>query len=352
MSKNMMKAAVYFGPNDIRVVDWPKPKRQAGDVLIKVLAASICGTDLRILHGDHSAFTADTHRVPGHEIVGEIAAAGADVRGFEIGQRYFVAPNIGCGYCEQCVTGNNSRCRSLQAIGVTMDGGFAEFVRVPANGIQQGCLIPFSRKADPAVGTLIEPLACVLRAQEAISVGMNDTVLIIGAGPIGIMHTKLAKVRGAAQVFVSEVVETRRKKAAELGADVVIDPIQQNLAEIINKATGGKGPDVIIIAAPAHRAQEEALNLAAVGGRISFFGGLPKDNPIININANHVHYKELIVSGTTASSTDNCRQAAALINSGLIDLSGIVTDHFPLIKAPLAFKTAEKRHALKVVLKP
>ncbi len=352
MSQNTMKAAVFFGPNDIRVVDWPKPELEAGDVLIKVLAASICGTDLRIFHGGHSAFDAKTRRVPGHEIVGEVAAVGADVSGYQIGQRFFVAPNMGCGHCEQCVTGNNNRCRSLQAIGVTMDGGFAEYVRVPAKGVQQGCLIPFSDSADPALGALIEPLACVLRAQEAISVGMNDHVLVIGAGPIGIMHTKLAKVRGAAHVFVSELVEARRKQAVQLGADVVIDPIQQNLAEILAEATGGKGPDVIIVAAPAHRAQEQALDLAAVGGRISFFGGLPKDNPMITFNSNQVHYKELIVSGTTASSTDNCRQAAALINSGLIDLSKVVSARFPIKKAEQAFITAKARHALKVVIEP
>ncbi len=352
MVDETMKAAVYFGPQDIRVVDWSKPIPHSGDVLVKVLAASICGTDLRIYHGGHSAYDADTRRVPGHEIVGEIAALGPDVTGFETGQRVFVAPNMGCGHCEHCVTGNNNRCRVLQAIGVTMDGGFAEFVRVPAIGVQQGCLIPFSKEADPAIGALIEPLACVLRAQEAISVGMNDSVLVIGAGPIGIMHAKLAKVRGASRVFISELVESRRNQAKKLGADLVIDPTQQDLDQVLKKATDRKGPDVIIVAAPAHRAQEQALELAAVGGRISFFGGLPKDKPLINCHANHVHYKELIISGTTASSTDNCRQAAALINTGLIDLSGVVNARFPLAMAEEAFQTAKERHALKVVLEP
>lgn len=352
MIPETMKAAVYFGPNDIRVVERPVPEIGPGDVLVRILAASICGTDLRILHGAHRKFADDTRRIPGHEIVGEVAAVGSEVQGIAVGQCYFVAPNMGCGQCDQCTTGNNNRCATLEAIGVTMDGGFAEYVRMPAKGVRQGCLIPFAAEKDPAVGALIEPLACVLRAQEAIRVGMNDTVLVIGAGPIGVMHTKLAQVRGAAKVIVSEMIEFRREQAAALGADWVVDPAVEDLAAILSRETGGRGPDVIIVAAPAHQAQEQALELAAVGARISFFGGLPKDNPIINCNSNHVHYKELIISGTTGSSTENCRQAASLLNNNLIDLAPLVSARFPLADAKEAFAAAEQRHSLKVVIEP
>ena len=352
MNQKLMQAAVYFGPNDIRITEWPIPELEPGDVLLKVLAASICGTDLRILHGSHSKFVDGIHRVPGHEIVGEVVEVGDGVEGIEIGQRFFVAPNMGCGHCDQCTTGNNNRCRNMEALGVTMDGGFAEFVRLPAKGVQQGCLIPFSEKKDPAVGALIEPLACVLRAQQAIQVGMNDYVLVIGAGPIGVMHVKLAKLLGAAKVVVSEMIEFRRKQAKDLGADRVVDPVNEDLNSIIKEETEGLGADVVIVAAPAHKAQEQALELASIGGRISFFGGLPKDQPMINCNSNLVHYKELIVSGTTASSTENCRQASILVNNNSIDLSSLVSARFPLSQIKEAFANAEERHALKIVVEP
>lgn len=352
MNKTTMKAAVYHGPQDLRFEDQEIPELGPGDILVHVQAVSICGTDLRIFKGAHRAFGPDTQRIPGHEIVGEVAAIGDDVTDFSPGERYFVAPNMGCGHCEQCVTGNNNRCRELEAIGVTMDGGFAEYMRLPAKGVQQGCLIPFSKDKDPAVGALIEPLACVLRGQQAIRTGMNDIVLIIGAGPIGIMHAKLARLRGASRILVSELVEARRKQALELGADRVIDPINEDLQSIIEEETKGKGADVIIVAAPAHRAQEQALELAAIGGRISFFGGLPKDKPEIKFNSNHVHYKELIISGTTASSSNNCQEAAALVNNGLIDLAPLVSERFPLSQVKRAFEVAQERQALKVVIEP
>lgn len=352
MEQKLMNAAVYHGPNNIQIQKWPLPKLDTGDVLIKVLAASICGTDIRIFHGHHSAFSLETRRVPGHEIVGEVVEVGSSTTGIAKGQRFFVAPNIGCGHCEQCVTGNNNRCRSLQAIGITIDGGFAEYVKVPENGIRQGCLIPFSDQTDPAIGALVEPLACVLRAHEAIGIHMNDFVLVIGAGPIGIMHTKLAKIQGVNRVIVSELTEARREQALALGADRVVNPAQENLNQVINDETNGQGADVIIVAAPAHKAQEQALDLAAIGGRISFFGGLPKDKPNITFNSNLVHYKELIISGTTGSSTDNCRQAVTLINQNKLDLAPLVSARFPLSQIDQAFATASDRHALKIVIEP
>ncbi len=352
MTRPTMRAAVYFGPDDIRVGNWPVPEIGPGDVLLRVLAASICGTDLRILHGHHRKYGPDSRRVPGHEIVGDVIKVGPGVVGVEIGSRYFVAPNMGCGKCDQCVTGNNNRCLQLEALGVTCDGGFAEFVKIPAKGVNQGCLIPFPKENDPAVGTLIEPLACVLRAQEAIRVGMGDHVLIIGAGPIGMMHLKLAKVRGAAKVIISEMVDYRREQALTLGADRVIDPINQNLQNEILDETGGKEPDVVIVAAPSPKAQEQAIQLAAVGGRISFFGGLPKDRPMINCNSNLIHYKELMVSGTSASSTDNCCKAARLIESGAIDLVPLISARFPLSEIQKAMDWAERGNSLKTVIIP
>jgi L-iditol 2-dehydrogenase len=347
-----MLAAVYHGPNDLRVEDVPLPKISAGELLIKVLSASICGTDLRIFHGNHRMYQPGTVRIPGHEVVGTIAEVGAEVKDYAVSQRVFCAPNTGCGHCLQCITGNNNLCANYEAIGVTCDGGFAEYVRISAKSVQQGNVIPVDATVDPAVAALMEPFACVLRGQNALHMQPGEVVLVIGAGPIGVMHAKLAKARGAGRVIVSEPVPDRAAQAEHMGADRVVNPTTEDLKSVLLEESRGRGADVIIVAAPVHAAQESTLDLAAIGGRINFFGGLPKDRPFINFDSNLVHYKELVITGTTACSTADCWQAAQIVNAGLVDLSDIVSQRFPLKEALLAFTAAEDRKSLKIVLEP
>ena len=347
-----MLAVVYHGPNDIRVENVPVPEIGVGEILVRVASASICGTDLRIYHGNHRMYPPGTVRIPGHEVVGTIAKLGSEVKNYTVGQRVFCAPNTGCGHCLQCVSGNNNLCADYDAIGVTSDGGFAEYVRIPANSVQQGNVIPVSDTVDPAVAALAEPFACVLRGQNALHIKPADVVLVMGAGPIGVMHVKLARARGAGRIVVSEPAPLRREQAKRMGADLVVDPVTQDLKAVLADESGGHGADVIIIAAPIHAAQESALDLAAISGRINFFGGLPKDRPNITFNSNLVHYKELVVTGTTACSTADCWSAVKILDSGLVDLSDIVSQRFPLTDALRAFATAEDGKSLKVVLEP
>ena len=347
-----MLAVVYHGPNDLRVENVPIPEIGIGEILVKVVSASICGTDLRIYHGNHRMYAPGTIRIPGHEVVGTIAQIGAEVKDYTIGQRVFCAPNTGCGHCEQCVSGNNNLCANYDAIGVTSDGGFAEYVRIPANSVRQGNVIPIRDSVDPAVAALVEPFACVLRGQNALHIEPGEVVLIMGAGPIGVMHIKLAKARGAGRIIVSEPMPERAVQAKRMGADRVVDPGSEDLKSILLEESHGRGADAIIVAAPVHAAQESTLELAAMGGRINFFGGLPKDRPMININSNLVHYKELLITGTTACSTSDCWQASQIVNSGIIDLSDIVSQRFPLKEAVLAFAAAEDGKSLKIVLEP
>lgn len=289
-------------------------------------------------------------RIPGHEVVGTIERLGADLTGYTMGQRVFVAPNMGCGHCRQCISGNNNVCADYQAIGVTLDGAFAEYMRVPAAAVRQGCVMPIAGSVDSAIATLIEPFACVLRGQRPLAIKPGETVLVIGAGPIGIMHLKLALLSGAGKVLVSEMAAERQEQAKRAGAERVIQPGVEDLAAAVAEETRGQGVDVVVVAAPAHAAQEQALALAGIGGRINFFGGLPKDRPTINFNSNLVHYKELIVTATTACSTQDCWQAAEIVNSGKIDLREVVSQRFPLTETLAGFVAAEDRKSLKVVI--
>jgi L-iditol 2-dehydrogenase len=347
-----MLAVVYHGPEDLRIESIPIPTIEKGEILIKVLSASICGTDLRIYHGNHRMYPTGTIRVPGHEVVGVISEIGSEVDGFSLGQRVFCAPNTGCGHCEQCIKGNNNLCANYDAIGVTSDGGFAEYVRISASSVRQGNLIPISEAVDPAVAALVEPFACVLRGQNALHIQPGELVLILGAGPIGVMHLKLARARGAGRLIVSEPAQGRREQARQMGADRVVDPAVEDLQAILEQESSGRGADIVIVAAPVHNLQESALELAAIGGRINYFGGLPKDRPSINFNSNLVHYKELVVTGTTACSTADCWQATRIVDSGLVDLSDVVSMRFPLRQAIPAFSAAEDGKSLKIVLEP
>jgi len=348
--KDTMQAAVYHGPGDIRVESIPVPEIGEDEILLKVLNANICGTDLRILHGGHRMYPEGTIRVPGHEVVGVIAKVGGQVKKYQAGDRVFIAPNMGEDDSPETLSGNNNLDPNFKAFGINLDGAFAEYMRIPVEAIRQGNVMPVNEDQDPAVAALIEPLACVVRGQNAVNLGSGDNVVVMGAGPIGVLHMLLAKARGAASVLVSEPVENRRKHALSLGADRVVDPLSENLKDAVMEISNGRGADVVIVAAPSKPAQESALEIAAVGGRINLFGGLPKDDPLIHFNSNTVHYKELIVTGTTACSTRDCMQAAEVVNSGAIDLKPLITRRFPLSEAPAAFQAAADGTNLRVSL--
>lgn len=349
---NTMLAALYYGPNDLRVEEVPVPRIGPNELLLRVVRANICGTDLRILHGGHRKYPDGTVRIPGHEVVGDVAEVGADVDGYAVGQRLFVAPNMGQGDSRETVSGNNNLDPNYDAFGITLDGAFAEYMRIPAPAIEQGNLMPVREGVDPAVAALIEPFACVWRGQQKVNVQAGDVVVVMGAGPIGVMHVMLARLRGAIRIIVSEPAAGRREQALALGADRAINPIDEDLKAIIMAESNGRGADVVITAAPAKIAQEQAIDIAAVGGRINFFGGLSKDDSIIRLDSNAVHYKELIVTGTTACSTYDCLKAAEIVNSGRIDLSPLITSQFPLAQAVEAFAAAADGRNLRVTLVP
>jgi L-iditol 2-dehydrogenase len=259
---------------------------------------------------------------------------------------------MGEGDSRETISGNNNLDPNFQAIGINLNGAFAEYMRIPEKAVSQGNVMQVDKKKDPAVAALIEPLACVLRGQNAIDVRSGDVVVVMGAGPIGILHMLLAKARGAVKVIVSEPVKSRRVQAEQLGADLVVDPTAEDLPAVVADLSQGRGADVVIVAAPSKIAQESALEIAAVGGRINLFGGLPKDDPHIRFDSNLVHYKELIVTGTTACSTYDCLQAADLVNSGILDLTPLVTSRYPLKEAVKAFEAAGDGTNLRVALLP
>jgi threonine dehydrogenase-like Zn-dependent dehydrogenase len=346
-----MLAAVYHGPEDLRLERVAVPAIAEDELLLRVESASICATDLRIVAGGHRQYPQGVVRIPGHEVAGIVQEAGPAAGGVGRGQRVFIAPNMGCGDCRECRRGHNNLCRRFDAFGITLNGAFAQYMRVTGAAIRQGNVIPLPETVDFDAAALAEPLACVLRGQDAVDVSPGDAVLVMGAGPIGLLHVLLARQRGARLVIVSDLVPQRLAAARALGADLAVDIGEQDLAARVLAATGG-GADVVIVAAPAPQAMEQAPGLAAVRGRMNYFAGLPKQEPEIRLDANLVHYGELRITGTTACSTADCRRAVALLGSGQIDLRPLIDTRYPLAQAAAAFVHARNRAGRKIVIRP
>ena len=348
-----MKAVVYRGPCDMPIEERTEGPLKAGDVRLAVERVGVCGTDVRIYKGEHSAYAGVSGRVPGHEIVGRVLETSPEVNSpYLPGHLVFVAPNIGCGVCRQCVAGNENLCLTTEGIGITLDGAFAERLVVPARAVTRGNLIRLDGVASVDASVLIEPLACVLRGQEKVDVRPGDTVVVGGGGPVGLLHVALAVLRGAALVICSEPSATRRAAAERAGAAIVVDPLAQDLAAVVAEATAGAGADVVITAAPVHAMQSAAVEMAGAGGRVLLFGGLPSSRPTVELDTNAVHYKELVVVGTTASTLEDCRRAAKLVREGRIGLDWMVSDVFALKDFSAAVDRAQDPSALKVVIDP
>jgi L-iditol 2-dehydrogenase len=278
---------------------------------------------------------------------------GSDTSGFSVGDRVQVIAAVPCEECWACKAGKQGICINQTSMGYQYGGGFAEEMIVPeavlnANGVNK---IPGDLSFDEAAVT--EPLACALNAQRLIAVGEGDTVLVMGAGPIGCLHIRLARALGAKRVMLADINGDRLALSANaVKPDRAIDMSAEDLEAIVLEETGGIGPSVIITAAPAGAAQEQAIGMAAPGGRISFFGGLPKDKPMISVDSNVVHYKELILAGANGSSPAQNAEALELIASGKVPVADLITHRMSLENVRDAIEAVTSGDAIKVVIKP
>jgi len=342
-----MKVLAYRGPGVLELEDRPQPHVRDGEVVVHVDACGICGTDLRIAAGGHRAYANALGRVPGHEISGTVLEVGGDL-GVAVGDRVFVAPNYGCGHCRACRRRRVNLCPDMRALGITEDGAFAEYLLLGRDLVAQGNVLLVGGEADPGAVALAEPLACALRGSQACGTGAGDVVLVYGAGPVGLLHVALARLAGAGAVVVCEPNPQRRQRAYGFGATSVVEANVDALRE----ALGPDGADVVVVAAPVASAQREALELAGSGGRVNFFAGLPRDFSAVELETNLVHYKELVVTGTTASTNESCREALDLIVAGRVCTAALIDLRSDLASAPAAFDAARSGEVMKVVVQP
>lgn len=348
-----MHAVRLYGANDLRYEEVEKPTAPAGGLVVKVKACAICGSDVRNVAAGGSAHGFTLPRTIGHEIAGEIAEVGQGVKGYQVGQRVIVGVIIFCGHCPYCLSGHQNQCEDKEAISYQYDGGFADYVEVPAILVRQGGVLTIPEGLDFPEAAITEPFSCALNGQELSQVGLGDTVVVIGAGPVGNMHAMLARAKGASRIILAELMPERLEKAKEIGAaDLFVNSGQEDLKEVVMQATNGRGADVVIVAAPSGQAQLQAISIAAKRGRVNFFGGLPKGRSEITLDSNVIHYRELFVHGTSDSTPIHMKKILDLMAAGRLDAKRLVTKVLPLSKYQEGFELARSGAALKVILAP
>ena len=345
-----MLAAVFEGPGEMEVREVETPEIGADEVLIKVGANTLCGTDVRILRGEKTKGISRP-AILGHEFAGRIAEVGKDVRDYEVGASVAVSPAIPCLRCYFCRNGMENNCDYPRIMGYDLGGGLGEYVRVPAGGVRAGNIFVTQEDLPPEYLALAEPLACCVNGHHRSRIGLDDAVLIMGAGPIGLFHLQLSLLSGVRSVIVSEPSEARRQFARKLGANVTVDPTEEDLAGVVREATDGLGMDAVTICIGVPGLVNEAFRLARKGGRVNVFAGLAGDG-WAEVEANLIHYKELEVTGTSDSHRTDYGTALRLIETGRIAVEQMVTDRFSLSSTLEAIEKSAGGEGIKVAVVP
>jgi len=345
-----MKAQVYYAPEDMRYEEIPIPEPTPDEILIRVEVCAVCGTDVKVYYHGHKLI--EPPRVIGHEIAGVIEKIGERVEGYNVGDRVIVVTTIGCGRCELCQRAFYNICPEVKAIGYNFNGGYAQYMVVPEGAVRQGNVLKIPDELSFEEAALVEPLSCCINGQHFLNIQPGDSIVIYGAGPIGCMHAELARNHGAYPIIIVDIAEHRLQMAKDFSIDYFINGSKEDVAERVLELTGGWGADVVIVAAPAGSAQEEALKIAKPRGRISFFGGLPKEKPTINFDSNALHYKELAVYGVFASYIYQYQKALNMAAGKRIDMTKFITHKFSLKDLPKAIETVRSGEALKAIVYP
>jgi L-iditol 2-dehydrogenase len=350
-----MKAARFHAPGDIRLEDVAEPVAGPGDVVIRVRNCSTCGTDVKISRHGHQNI--HPPRTMGHEIAGEIVEVGSDVangvEGWKVGDRVQVIAAIPCGVCPDCRAGRMTICPFQTSMGYDFDGAFATYCRVPAKVLAVDGLNRIPQAVSFAEASVAEPMACVINGQQLVRVGDGDDVVILGAGPIGCLHVRVARASGAKRVFLIDLNEERLAEAQRLvQPDAVIAPSSSNPVERVLELTDGRGVDVAITATAAGAAQEQALQMLARQGRLSLFGGLPKDKPTITLDSNLVHYRELTLVGANGSSPSHNAMALDYIATGRVPVNDLISHRLPLDEVLDGIELVARGEAIKVTIEP
>lgn len=337
-----MKASRFLGNKTFAVTDLPTPHAGPGELVLRNQVCGVCGTDVHIYHGEPGSADVNPPVVLGHEYSGEVVEVGKGVTGFAVGDHVTVDPNIYCGHCAYCQNGKKQLCPSMEAIGVTRDGGFAQYSLIPASQ---------AFKLEPTVpweaAAMAEPLACCLHGIDLAGIQVGDKVCVVGGGAIGLLMVQLAKLSGASQIVLSEPNEKRRQVGLQLGANAAIDPTRPDAQEAFAQVLGG-GANVVIECVGNVPAVKSAFQFAGKGATVLLFS-VPKVDATFDLPLFDVYKKELTIKGSFVNPDTHAR-AVALINSGKVDFDPIITHRFTLDQLPEAIAMQMSDASIKVVV--
>ena len=337
-----MKASRFLGNKTFAVADLPTPHAGPGELVLRNQVCGVCGTDVHIYHGEPGSADVNPPVVLGHEYSGEVVEVGEGVTGFAVGDHVTVDPNIYCGHCAYCQNGKKQLCPSMEAIGVTRDGGFAQYSLIPASQ---------AFKLEPTVpweaAAMAEPLACCLHGIDLAGIQVGDKVCVVGGGAIGLLMVQLAKLSGASQIVLSEPNEKRRQVGLQLGANAAIDPTRPDAQEAFAQVLDG-GANVVIECVGNVSAVKSAFQFAGKGATVLLFS-VPKVDATFDLPLFDVYKKELTIKGSFVNPDTHAR-AVALINSGKVDFGPIITHRFTLDQLPEAIAMQMSDASIKVVV--
>lgn len=340
-----MKGSYFLGAGQLRVEEIPELEIGVHDVLLHVSACGICGTDVHIYHGSKGAAEVHPPVILGHELAGIVEKVGSAVTMVKPGDHITVDPNIYCGKCHFCQIGKKQLCENLYAIGVNRDGGFSNICVVPEAQCYQ-----LNKEIPLKWGAMTEPLACCIHGIDRVGIASGNTVCIIGGGAIGLLMVQLTKMSGASKVILSEPVAMRRKIGIEVGADVTIDPIEEDIEQRLKDILGTSGADVVIECVGTSAAVKQAFMAADKGAKILLFS-VPQLGARYELNLEDVFHKELTVFGSIIN-PDTHGRAVALINGGAINLNSLITHSFPIEQVKEAIAVQQSAESIKVIVEP
>lgn len=345
-----MKAIRYYGPQDIRVEEAGVPECGDNEIRVKVDACAVCGTDLKAWKSGNPRIKPP--QIMGHEFTGLVDTVGSDVTGFSQGERIVMATSVSCGHCAYCDQGCPNLCMDVAPMGFTYAGGMAEWVVIPQRALVNGHVIKVPQGIKPEHAALAEPISCAVNSLENCHVRQGDVVVVIGAGPMGIINGCVAKQQGAAKVILAEINEDRLRQGEAFGFDRLVDPAKEDLQAIVLSETDGLGAHVVIVAAPAAPPQEQAVALVRKRGTVCLFASLPVGGHLLSMDSRAIHYNEIRVVGTSDSTPAHVEAAVDMISKGTLPADKLATHILPMEEVKRAFELMQSGEALRVVLKP
>jgi len=345
-----MKAAVLEELERIVVREVDDPVIDDDSALLKVESVAICGSDIRIFH--HGNPRVKPPAIIGHESAGTVVRVGKNVTRVKEGDRVAVGADVPCGQCHWCRNGLGNNCAINYAVGYQIPGSFAEYMKLPRLVLEEGPVSPFSDKLGFDAAALAEPLACLINGFELVNLSLGKSVVLIGMGAIGCLGVDTARVMGAIKVICVGRNPKRNEIARRYGADVYINPTEEDVVARCRQETGGEGPDVVLTTCGSVEAHEQAIEMVAHRGYVNLFGGLGKNVRPMSVLSNTIHYKECFVTGSHGCVPRHHELAVRMLEAGMVRTEPVITHHFPLDEINDAFRSMEGRDGMKVIVHP